>query len=92
MKSHIDGPFKTNPKIAGRRMGAETVLLNLETNIYYSLNETGSLVWELIGSGLHVPAIVSRIAAEYEVGAKTALDDVSSLVEDLLAEGFLEKN
>ena len=42
----------------------EAVLLSLETQQYYSLNETGSRVWDLLSDGHDAEAIAEAIAEE----------------------------
>lgn len=68
----------------------ESVLLSLETQQYYSLNETGSRVWELLSDGQDVDAIATAITEEWEVTYDEALDYVESFLEELSEEGLVE--
>jgi len=62
----------------------ETIVLNLNTKNYFSLNESGSFVWELIQEGLSLDQMTIRLTEFYEVDAETAAVCVKSLIADLM--------
>ena len=68
----------------------ESVLLSLETQQYYSLNETGSRVWELLSDGKDVDTIATAITEEWEITHDEALDYVESFLKELCEEGLVE--
>ena len=79
-----------NPEVVARLIEGETVLLNLDSGIYYSLEKTGSRIWELI-DGSKTPADIAGVmAGEYEVEYSTALNDILELMNDLENEGLLK--
>ena len=65
-------------------------LLNMRSNIYYTLNAVGSRVWDLIQQPKSVSAICADILARYEVDAKRCHDDVIALLRDLNDAGLIE--
>lgn len=69
----------------------ESVLLSLETQQYYSLNETGSRIWDLLSADRTVPEIAEAISNEWEIGPDEAANYVRSFLEDLYEEGLVEK-
>jgi hypothetical protein len=69
----------------------EAVLLSLETQQYYSLNETGSRVWELLSDGHDVDAIATAISDEWEVTEDEARSYVQSFLDELAEEGLVEE-
>lgn len=69
----------------------ESVLLSLETQEYYSLNETASRIWELLSSGQDVEAIASAITEEWKVTREEALDYVQSFLQELSEKGLVEE-
>lgn len=69
----------------------EAVLLSLETQQYYSLNETGSRVWELLSEGQAPDAIATAINEEWAVDRDEALDYVESFLDELYDEGLVER-
>lgn len=68
----------------------ESVLLSLETQQYYSLNETGARIWELLSSGHDPEAIASALTEEWATTQEDALDYVHSFLEELNEEGLVE--
>ncbi|MEF8866388.1 MAG: PqqD family protein [Salinibacter sp.] len=69
----------------------ESVLLSLETQQYYSLNETGSRIWELLSAGHDAEDIASAITEEWATTHEEALDYVQSFLRELSEAGLVEK-
>lgn len=68
----------------------ESVLLSLDTQQYYSLNETGSRIWELLSDGHDAEAIASAITEEWDTTHEEALEHVESFLRELSDEGLVE--
>lgn len=64
----------------------EVVLLNLDSGHYYSLNESGRRIWELLDGKNTIPDIVTIICNEFEIGQKEAAEDINTLIDELLKE------
>jgi hypothetical protein len=64
----------------------EVVLLHMGTNQYYSLNETGSHVWRLMGRGLTLGEIIEDLEARFDVSPDQAHQSVVGLANQLTAE------
>ncbi len=75
--------------VAWRKVDDEVVVLDLETSVYYSLNETASRVWEMIGKGMSEEAIAEELAEEYGQSLKTVKKDVSALIKRIKKENLL---
>lgn len=71
------------PEVIWRKMGEETVLLNSRTEDYFSLNEVGTRVWELIDGQATPRDIAAKIAEEYEVEPREVEADVEALLQEL---------
>jgi len=65
------------------------VVLHLGTKRYYSLNETGALVWQLLEARTPRPAIVAELRRAFDVDAAAAEAAVERLVAELAAERLL---
>lgn len=72
-----------------RELGGEAVILNLETGIYFGLNEVGTRVWQLAGEDGSLAKICSILADEYDVAAPVLERDVLQLVGELCAKGLM---
>ena len=72
-----------------RVVGEESVLLDLESGMYFGLDGVGQRVWELIGEDLALREIVAVIVSEYEIEHSEAQADVIAFVHDLVERGLL---
>ena len=62
----------------------DTVLLQLESKTYYSLNGTGTQIWDGLKQGLALQEVSRRLQARFEVEPERADRSVLALVDDLL--------
>ncbi len=67
----------------------EVVLLDLDNKFYYSANETGRTVWELIDGRRSVRDVVTGTAEAYEGESENIQDGVMQFLHDLLAERLI---
>ena len=68
------------------------VLLHLDSKFYYSLNETGSFMWQQIEKGngaLTVPKLVEGLCEQFDVEPEQARKDVNDFLDDLSREGLV---
>lgn len=69
----------------------ESYLLSLETQQYYSLNETGSRIWDLLSDGHDVESIATAITEEWDATHEEAIHHVRSFLHTLTEEGLVER-
>ncbi len=67
----------------------EVVLLHLQKRKYYSLNVTGAHIWNLLMAGHSIDEIGQSLTEEFDVTFDHARASVSSLLDDMIAAGFL---
>lgn len=77
------------PGVVYREVGGEAVLLDLESQRYFSLDAVGTRMWALLAEHGSTAAVVDRLLAEYEVDEATLGRDVDELVDRLAAEGLV---
>jgi hypothetical protein len=70
----------------------ETVLLHLHSKLYYSLNATGTRIWQGLKQGLTHAEISQRLQAEFTVDAERADRSVLSLVNELCEHQLVVSN
>lgn len=76
-------------RVAARVIDGEAIIMDVRSGVYYSMQGTGSFVWEQIDGGATVQDIAQALARRYDVSPERALKDVTSLVEQLLQEGVV---
>lgn len=69
----------------------ESVLLSLETQQYYSLNETGSRIWALLSDGHDTDDIASAVTEEWAITHEEAMEYVRSFLQELSQAGLVEE-
>jgi hypothetical protein len=77
------------PQVMSRLVGDETVLLDLQSGIYFGLDGVGKRIWESVGEGLTLREIGAVIVSEFEVDEATAQSDVIEFATDLVERGLL---
>ena len=60
------------------------VLLNLQTKRYFSLNETGTRIWEMVQQTADEEAIVASLLNEYDVEEPMARTEVRRILDELI--------
>lgn len=56
---------------------------------FFTLNETAADIWAWIGKGRSLDEMATQLAAEYEIELADARNDVSNIVNELVAVGAL---
>ena len=82
--------IKQSEHALAQKVGETLVLLNPETGQYYTLNEVGSRIWELLDGTRTRDGIVAAICAEYDAGEAEIAADVDALLGDLEAEKLID--
>jgi Coenzyme PQQ synthesis protein D (PqqD) len=81
---------KPSPNVVFQEVEGETVLLDLESEHYFSLDEVGARVWALLGEhDGNVEAIVAAMLAEFDVDEQTLRRDVDALIAQLRSAGLV---
>lgn len=81
-------PMKSE-RVTWRSLEGESVLLNLETGIYFTLNETGTAAWELFDGTVSLAEIGQLLCRRFEVDLEQVKSDLAELVGELRREGLV---
>jgi hypothetical protein len=79
------------PGVLFRDLGDESVLLNLDNDRYYGLDDVGTRMWQLLAELGAVDAVVARLLEEYagQVDEPTLRRDLEELIATLVAAGLV---
>jgi hypothetical protein len=83
--------FAVHPSVICRELSGETVLLNLESGVYYGLDAVGTRVWQLLVQGCTIAAVCETMVEEYDVAPDVLRDDVVRLVGELRERGIVTR-
>ena len=96
------GPLTTERPISGgsvaiavadqisANLDGEAVILNLESGVYYSLDQVGAQIWVLIQVPRTVNEIRDALLEEYEVDPDRCEHDIVALLYQLADAGLVE--
>ena len=76
--------------VAASKLGDETVLLNVETGMYFTLDAVGSRFLELLQQDGHIAAAHQALLQEFDVDPEVLKSDILRLAEEMQAKGLLE--
>ncbi|MCW5773649.1 MAG: PqqD family protein [Rhodospirillaceae bacterium] len=76
-------------QVVSEVFGDETLLINLETGVYYNLPGASSAVWALLSSGMDVPTAVETLARAYAAEPATIEAQVRAFLAQLLEQGLI---
>jgi hypothetical protein len=80
------GWLARNPEVEATELADGAVLLNMETRLYYSLNETGLELWNAIDDADGPEQVAERLARDFDVEDAAALGAVNAFVPELASE------
>ena len=72
-----------------QEVSGETVLLDLESEQYFGLDEVGTRIWKLIRKGSTTADVVDMLLQEYDVDRPQLEKDVAELLQELVAAGLI---
>jgi hypothetical protein len=84
----IDSTVAASDDAVFREMDGESVLLNLETGMYFGLDEIGTRVWRLAADHGSLRAVFERLVEEYDADPATIERDLLTLGEALVSKGL----
>lgn len=84
--------MRPSPSVVFTRLSEEeAVLLHLQTKQYYSLNETGIVIWEGLDAGKTTEEIATDLATAYEVEAEEAHAYVQEFLQKLADDDLVDE-
>jgi hypothetical protein len=90
MNTPIKYRIKT-PEVVYETIEGETVIVNLENGLYYSLrNQTGVDAWTLLEAGMDFPAMSASLAQHYAQDEQVVSSALRDFIILLQQEGLIE--
>ena len=89
MESNLAQAFAVSPAVVFRQLEDGAVLLNLESGVYFGLDEVGTRVWTLLLERGTPAAVCDAMIGEFEVEPAVLTGDVLRLVGELQQNGLV---
>jgi hypothetical protein len=83
--------YLSNPDVVSTELGEEAVLLHLQSQRYYTVNETGLAIWSLLAEPRSLDEIVDALAQDFEVTREDARTAARAFLDELLADGLVRE-
>lgn len=77
--------------VLSRELEGETVILNLDTGIYFGLNQMGTAMWTLVRDRGSVREAYGALLSEYDVAPSALEADLLGFVDAMLAKGLVRR-
>jgi len=78
-----------SPDVISQEVSGETVLLDLESENYFGLDEVGTRIWQLIKETNDLQAIYSTLLEEYDVSEDRLQQDLDTLLAEVTGLGLV---
>jgi len=78
------------PNVLFHFLGQETILLNLNTELYLGLDTVGTRMWKVLTEAPSIQAAYDVLVNEYEVTPESLQVDLHEFVDTLLGQGLIE--
>ncbi len=85
----MDSRVRVNDDVLFQELQGETVLLNLNSGVYFGLDPVGTRVWHLIVEKEQLAEVARSIAAEFDVSEEQCAADLLALVTKLESRGLV---
>jgi len=83
--------YQVNSQVVSTELDpTEAVLLHLDNQRYYTLNETGWSIWKYLKKGLTLQQITNELHNEFDVDQSKAEQCVFELISELETEKLIE--
>lgn len=78
-----------NDSLISSKLDEGLVMMSLENNSYYGLDEIGKRVWEIIEDKISVQDLINILTNEYNVSNEECQKDIMELLKQLKKEDMI---
>ncbi len=89
MNEAMNQTVQVLPDVLSQEVSGETVLLDLNNENYFGLNEVGTRIWQLLQEQNNLEIIYDIMLDEYEVDAKQLRKDFDDIIKQLIDTGLI---
>ncbi len=86
---NLNQTITLSPDVISQEVSGETVLLDLESEHYFGLDEVGTRIWQLARETDDLKAIYQTLLAEYDVPENRLQRDLDNLLAEIAGLGLI---
>lgn len=87
---NLNQTIAPSPDVISQEVSGETVLLDLESENYYGLDEVGTRIWQLIKETDQLQSIFDTLLKEYDVSEERLQLDMTTLLTEIEGMGLVK--
>lgn len=86
---NLNQTIALSPDVVSQEVSGETVLLDLESENYFGLDEVGTRIWQLIKETDKLQLIFDTLLEEYDVSETRLQQDLTTLLAEIEGLGLV---
>ena len=86
---NLNQTITPSPEVISQEVSGETVLLDLQSENYFGLDEVGTRIWQLIRDNGELRTIYNTLLEEYEVEETRLWTDLEALLTEACERGLI---
>ena len=86
----FSGKVSVPPHVLVQELAGEAVLLDLNSERYFGLDDVGTRMWKALTAGGSIQAGYEALLSDYDVDAEQLRRDLQGLLDQLVGHGLLE--
>ena len=90
MSISFDSKVRVPADVLVSELDGESVLLKLQSECYFGLDEIGTRIWELLLSSDSIERAYESVLSEFDVDPNQFRADLTELVDSLVQQGLIE--
>jgi len=92
MSIPLSSTITISSEVLAQEVDGETVLLDLQSESYFGLDEVGTRIWQLLNDHNELQKVFDIMLEEYDVNPKQLENDLNDLVGKLIDEKLIKAN
>lgn len=83
MEKLLNKKISLNPDVILQEVGENTVMLHLNDNQYYSMNNETTPMWNVLISANNIDEAIDELHSQYDIKREVLTEDMMSFLEEL---------
>ena len=86
----LDSVVVASSKLVSANLDGEVVILGFKSGSYYSLDQVGAFLWDLLQQSRKVSELRDAILSEYDIDRERCEQDLFHLLAELFDKGLVD--